>query len=442
MPKNDKNITRNDKYMTIKKSLESKDVAIQVEFLISIKPIFDNFMTKFQAEEPMIHLLFSNCEKLLKVAMGRLMKSEVYIDMNGKNLQKVDVDDVGMQLEDEAFVTMQGPRVCALITALPEEKRKKPTLSMKCFYKTIIKYLQKMLPMDDVLLEALRCLNPREQKSANGLEYCLTIAKKLPSVTAAEAVRVGDEWLRYQEMDLTNEDMEVRVDHFWNKIFNKTDESGDKFIILPKMVKCALALCHSNADVERSLSVNKRMLTKQNVAMKDETVKGLRAIKDEIKHAGGITNVTVSLDMVKAAENSRRIYYNYLSEEKKKKEEKEKDNEKGPEKRSDERKRKHEERVAEEKRLYEKLQEYREKEEAADQKRKKGLEKVKEGNAIAKDGFKACDMMKIEEGQSSTDLGVKWQNEAEVELVKIRCEKEKIENELFKDKVKKQKVKK
>ena len=37
-----------------------------------------------------------------------------------------------------------------------------------------------------------------------------------------------------------------------------SDVSGDKFIILAKMVKCALALCHSNADVERSLSVNKR----------------------------------------------------------------------------------------------------------------------------------------------------------------------------------------
>ena len=61
------------------------------------------------------------------------------------------------------------------------------------------------------------------------------------------------------------------------------------------MVKCALALCHSNADVERSLSVNKRMLTKQNVAMKDETVKGLRAIKDTIKHASGITKITVFL---------------------------------------------------------------------------------------------------------------------------------------------------
>ena len=107
--------------MTIKKSLESKDVAIQVEFLISIKQIFDNFMTKSSLS-------------------------------------------------------------CALINALPEEKRRKTTLSMKCFYKAIIKYLQKMLPMDDVLLEALRCLNPREQKSANGCEYGVTIARELHSV--------------------------------------------------------------------------------------------------------------------------------------------------------------------------------------------------------------------------------------------------------------------
>ena len=44
---------------------------------------------------------------------------------------------------------------------------------------------------------------------------------------------------------------------------------------------------------KRSLNVNKRMLTKQNVAMKDETLKGLRAIKDAIKHGGGITKISV-----------------------------------------------------------------------------------------------------------------------------------------------------
>ena len=73
------------------------------------------------------------------------------------------------------------------------------------------------------------------------------------------------------------------------------------------MVKCALVLCHSNADVERSLSVNKRMLTKQNVGMKDETLRGLRAIKDAVKHAGGITNIAVSLDMIKGAEKVKKL---------------------------------------------------------------------------------------------------------------------------------------
>ena len=236
--------------------------------------------------------------------------------------------------------------------------------------------------------------------------------------------------------------LEVRVDHFWNKVFSKTDESGDKFIILPKMVKCALVLCHSNADVERSLSVNKRMLTKQNVGMKDETLRGLRAIKDAVKHAGGITNIAVSLDMIKAAEKSRSYYAEYLRKEKKKKEEKEKDNEKEKEKKSEERKRKHEERTAEESRLYAKLQEYRKREEAVDGKLKKASKTIDEGNAISSDGLKACDMMKIEEGHALTELGGKWQKEAFAELDEIKCEMKKIENELFKDKVKKQKVKK
>lgn len=67
----------------------------------------------------------------------------------------------------------------------------------------------------------------------------------MPSIAAGDERRVGDEWLMYQEMDLKDEDVEVRVDHFWNKIFNRTHKSGDKFKFLPKMVKCALAPCHS-----------------------------------------------------------------------------------------------------------------------------------------------------------------------------------------------------
>ena len=81
------------------------------------------------------------------------------------------------------------------------------------------------------------------------------------------------------------------------------------------MVKCALALCHSNADVERSLSVNKRMLTKQNVSMKDETIIGLRATKVAVKDNGGVHNVPITLDMIKVTKKSDHLYTEYLRQE-------------------------------------------------------------------------------------------------------------------------------
>ena len=40
-------------------------------------------------------------------------------------------------------------------------------------------------------------------------------------------------------------------------MFTKKDNCGDQLEVLPKMVKCTLALCHSHAGFERSLSVNK-----------------------------------------------------------------------------------------------------------------------------------------------------------------------------------------
>ena len=90
---------------------------------------------------------------------------------------------------------------------------------------------------------------------------------------------VGDEWAHYMEIEVKEEDFSLRVDHLWHKIFCSRDSSGDKFVVLPKIMKCALALCYSNADVERSLSVNERMLTKLNTGMSEESVNGLRSTK-------------------------------------------------------------------------------------------------------------------------------------------------------------------
>ena len=146
---------------------------------------------------------------------------------------------------------------------------KKAILGMKVFYKTVIKDLQKKLLVEIVLPRALTCLNPLEEKTANSLQQCRVVASHMPSIQHGEEMKLGDEWIRYQEMNVTESDQSLHVDHFWKKVFTKKDNHGDQFEVFQKMVKCALALCHSNPDVERSLSINKRMLTKQNVSMKD-----------------------------------------------------------------------------------------------------------------------------------------------------------------------------
>ena len=93
LSKQDKNIRDSDKYSDVKRGLESKEIAVEIEFLIAVKPLFDEFMTKFQMEEPIIHMLYPSCEKLLKTVTARLLKSKTYTDKKGRALMEVDVDN-------------------------------------------------------------------------------------------------------------------------------------------------------------------------------------------------------------------------------------------------------------------------------------------------------------------------------------------------------------
>ena len=101
--KTDKNLENDSKVQVILKSLQSRRLEAQMEFLVSVKPLFDEFLTRFQKEEPMIHKLYPGCEKLLKVAMSRMLKSEVYQSVEGRNLLHIDLDDVSLYLEREGF---------------------------------------------------------------------------------------------------------------------------------------------------------------------------------------------------------------------------------------------------------------------------------------------------------------------------------------------------
>ena len=77
-----------------------------------------------------------------------------------------------------------------------------------------------------------------------------------------------------------------RVDHFWRAVYfslKSLDGTGPRFSALPKVVKSGLILAQSNAESDKSVSVNARIVTKERTLLGERTIVGLRTVKDAVK---------------------------------------------------------------------------------------------------------------------------------------------------------------
>ena len=70
----------------------------------------------------------------------------------------------------------------------------------------------------------------------------------------------------------------------------KKQAGTKKYDVLAKLDKAVLCLAHGNAEVERSLSENKKLLTKERTLLSDSSVNGLRAVKDAVRIQGGVVS--------------------------------------------------------------------------------------------------------------------------------------------------------
>lgn len=88
-----------------------------------------------------------------------------------------------------------------------------------------------------------------------------------------------------------------------------------KYSALKKLVKSLLSLAHGNADVERSLSANKRTATPERASLGDLTINGLRAVKDHVKNHGEPHHVPITKGLLQASREAHKAYSKRLSDE-------------------------------------------------------------------------------------------------------------------------------
>lgn len=442
LPDADKKVKSNERYKRIMTILTSPETTVQLCFLKSIKPVFDRFLQMFQTEGPLIHVLHEAMLCLLKQVMSRFLKQCVIQDKPVSELLKVDVKNVVVQLKDSEIDI--GDETQKAINDLKHSgKQRQCFLGIRSFFSAVVEYMQKSLELKNPLLEALSCLQPEQRTKASSVDKIRIVGSQLPSANPEELTSLKDEWRIYAETDIPEEWIQkvdksvVRVDHYWHKVLQlKTPLGKDKFSVLAKVVKCALSLSHGNADSERSLSLNKKTLTKERSSLSITSVNGLRATQDGVKSMSGLSNITVTKEMLSCVKDSHKAYLEYSQAEKQKELKKRPATAEAEEikKRQKEESRKLEE-------LKSSMKDLDERESKAEQGLQKASEFLNEGNQRMTKGREKNDMDEIEAAEKIIQLAQEKQQKAKEELQNVHCEKRKLTEELLEKASKKLKSK-
>ena len=423
LPKKDKSVEKNSRYNRIMRKLNRTDIFVQVHFLISAGGLFDWFLTMFQSDCPLIHVLHDKMGDLLRQVYLRFLKIESIDNLDASQLSKVDVAKSEYQLDDTSMDIGEPTR--SALKNIPKEQRRGLLLSIRKCYQTMARYLQEKLPLKNRMLESLSVFNPMKRKNPDSAEKLRYVANHLKHIVDEHEVsRALDEFRLYQ---LDNHETYDRVDEHWSRVSLIEVSSGvQKYPTIVKLAKTALSFGHGNANVERGFSTNKRTVTDDRTRLSAESVNAIRNVKDWLSFNGvPIEQVKVTSDMLRAHQEANQIYTMRKAQEA------EAEKKKEAEHREQERRQK--EKMDELERRQENMQKTAENVKASETdafaELKVAEKMLDEGNARLSKAVRAKDMSEITFAQAMIETANCKMSEARKKMDSVRREVQKLEKE-------------
>lgn len=90
-------IKKNKRYDSIKLTLSSNLSKVKLNFILYLcENIFDRFLTYFQSEEPLIHLLYHEMTELFRNVLLSFLKPDVVQHKSGKELLSITFDQANV----------------------------------------------------------------------------------------------------------------------------------------------------------------------------------------------------------------------------------------------------------------------------------------------------------------------------------------------------------
>ena len=319
-----KEFEKNDKYRRICTSLKDKYMPVKLKFVSSLAKVFDPFLHILQSEGPVVHILYDQCCQLIRSVFIRFLKDE----MCTKEITEVEYEKVENQL---AYVDLKRGSTDKAPSELEMKK-------MRECYIVIARYLIKNLPIGSSLLKNLEILHPLMRKqpgtSRRLKKLLVAVPQVIPEVDTDTTVtewnmytheEVPEEWFVKEVM--TDKTIYHRIDHYWREVLRMKNSAGLlKYPKLKLLVQALLSIAHGNADVERSLSYNKKTLGTDRSTMTHETLSGIRMINDHVKDKKAtLHNMVLPREMLQSCKLASSNYRRRKEEEQRKKAETERE---------------------------------------------------------------------------------------------------------------------
>jgi len=104
---------------------------------------------------------------------------------------------------------------------------------------------------------------------------------------------------------------------YWDYVTRLTDVGSEqKYKHVRVVVKSVLSLFHVNAAPERGFSVNNSLLSKERLALGEETICATRVVKEAVRLFGSVTGVPVTKSLIACSRKAHADYVLHLEKEK------------------------------------------------------------------------------------------------------------------------------
>lgn len=322
-----KKLQNNARYRRISSVLKDPTTLVYLNFVLAISLDFQKYLSLFQTEGPIVHLMYSEMNLLLRTIMLRFLKEEIVGSAEGSKLLDIDIENF------DSFLPLKGMNIGEAtrraLSQLKVDDAKEARMAMRSFLTRLCKFCKESLPLKNALLKHLEKLHPSlrsDKKNSNeGIRRLCTELKPL-QMDSILIDKILQEWQLFKiDPDVDNVCKEFdtnkspRIDTFWKEIFEiKNNINGQiKYGNLKVLVINCLTLSHGNADVERGFSLNKSIITHSRTSLSENTIIAIRHVKDAVKRYGGICAVPISAKLLNSVTKSHSFYAAAMDAEKK-----------------------------------------------------------------------------------------------------------------------------